>query len=221
MAAEASLWLCMYALLGARRRYLAILMAIFVAFAISCLVLMLIELTSWKAVRPIDFMQTLGYTCAYSASEVKAQAAVAVVSYIKLAWAALSALIGLTTLLVRYRRQNNNLINVIREEGGIYYLTVIAILLAEAVTRTPAERVRQTYGIMTMLNRLVTPILSNRLLLQMRTVGDHSAQTAISGILFNPPVASLEETESERTSEIWTGDREPPVRPDDKEKPIV
>ncbi|KAJ2929053.1 hypothetical protein H1R20_g8045, partial [Candolleomyces eurysporus] len=87
IAAEASLWLCMYALLGAKRRYLAILMAIFATFAISCLVLMLIELTSWKAVRPIDFMQTLGYTCAYSASEVKAQAAVAVVSYIKLAWA--------------------------------------------------------------------------------------------------------------------------------------
>ncbi|RXW14592.1 hypothetical protein EST38_g11257 [Candolleomyces aberdarensis] len=99
-AANASLWLCLYALLGAKRKYLMALMVIFAGFAISCLALMLKELNAWTAVRPIDFLQGLGYTCTYRGTGAKGKVAIATMAYVRLAWAAVSALIGLTTLLV-------------------------------------------------------------------------------------------------------------------------
>ncbi|KAJ2935822.1 hypothetical protein H1R20_g1272, partial [Candolleomyces eurysporus] len=148
-SANASLWLCLHALLGAKRKYLMALIVIFAGFAISCLVLMLFELNSWTAVRPMDFVQNLGYTCAYSGTSVKAHAAVATVAYIRLAWAALSALMGIITLLGRYRKQNDSLINIIRRDGGIYYLTVITITLADTVTKTPTN-FKKTHGVIGM-----------------------------------------------------------------------
>jgi hypothetical protein len=39
------------------------------------------------------------------------------------------AILALITLLVRYRRENVTLLNVIRQEGGMYYLTTVGELL--------------------------------------------------------------------------------------------
>jgi hypothetical protein len=64
----------------------------------------------------------LGYPCNFRKEQHSDLSAISV--YIAFARTSLALIVGLVTLVVRYRKQNHNLIRVIRREGGMYYISV-------------------------------------------------------------------------------------------------
>ncbi|KAJ2913868.1 hypothetical protein MD484_g6535, partial [Candolleomyces efflorescens] len=147
-SAEASLWLCLYALLGTKKRYLILFMTLFSAFAITSLTFGVRYISAVEAVPISPEDEMLGYSClVVPGSPTITHSTFTIVAYLNLARTSLVAIAGLATLLVRYRRQDNTLLNVIRREGGIYYLSTIVLRICDAIFRTPGSPAKDEYKI--------------------------------------------------------------------------
>ncbi|RXW18147.1 hypothetical protein EST38_g7708 [Candolleomyces aberdarensis] len=147
-SAEASLWLCLYALLGTKKRYLILFTTLFLLFVISSATFGLRYISTVRAVPISPDNERLGYGCdLVPSSATITLSTFTIVAYLNLAKTALVAIAGVVTLLVRYRRQNNTLLNVIRREGGIYFLSMIVLRVCDTIFRTPGSPVKDEYKI--------------------------------------------------------------------------
>ncbi|RXW16541.1 hypothetical protein EST38_g9315 [Candolleomyces aberdarensis] len=192
-AAEATLLLCLYALLDVKRVWFYVLMIGSFAFTVTILILEATDI-SHQRVLPHQLLpkhwQGLGYPCYFDSSR-QSPIIYGLVAYISFTRTALAALLGIATFLHRYRRSRSSMLKVIKREGGIYYLSTILLRLIDAIIRTPnmpividpADAVTLAIAIYS-LRVLAIPILANRLLLNMRKVNEINANTLISTMLF-------------------------------------
>ncbi|KAJ2922339.1 hypothetical protein H1R20_g14749, partial [Candolleomyces eurysporus] len=192
-AAEATLLLCLYALLDAKKVWFYVFMILSFAFTVTILIL---EATDISHQRVLSHQllpkhwQSLGYPCYFDSSR-QSPIIYGVVAYISFTRTALAALLAIATFLHRYRRSGSSMIKVIRREGGLYYLSTILLRLIDAIIRTPnmptiidpADAVTLAIAIYS-LRVLAIPILANRLLLNMRKINENNANTLISTMLF-------------------------------------
>ncbi|TEB21703.1 hypothetical protein FA13DRAFT_1716617 [Coprinellus micaceus] len=182
--AEATLWLCLYALLGGKPKYFYLLVIAFLGLSIPAIVLNGMHVMSQRAIPQNTLDHLLGYPCNFLRPQRPDLLAIS--SYIVFARTSLALVVGLVTLFVRYRKQNHNLIKVIRREGGIFYFSTLS-------ERKP--NIRRPNGILIkcidsssfafLFMPRFHPWESYRLLLKMKKVDDQSTQAVISTLVFD------------------------------------
>ncbi|TEB20347.1 hypothetical protein FA13DRAFT_243143 [Coprinellus micaceus] len=124
-SAEATLWLCLYALIGGKARYLCFLVVIFLAFSIPISVLGLHHVLTQKAIDRSILDHTLGYACNFAPGKYPTHQVIS--EYINLTRTALALLAGVVTIVKRYRGHNSTLLKVIKREGGFYYMSALVL----------------------------------------------------------------------------------------------
>ncbi|KAF6763314.1 hypothetical protein DFP72DRAFT_1141117 [Ephemerocybe angulata] len=184
-SAEAVFWLCLYALLEGKRRYLFVLISAFFAFLIPIQVLQWMFLVTNKAIPADPLSEELGYPCTFEPPAEDRFRLYSAGGYLALGRSAFILVAAFVTLFVRYRRQNNNLIKALRREGGMHYITALIMNLFSGITRSPNTPLHDKYNIVTSIRFLLVPIFADRLLLTMQKLEDAGARTAVSTLMFD------------------------------------
>ncbi|TEB20085.1 hypothetical protein FA13DRAFT_1743458 [Coprinellus micaceus] len=202
MAAEGTLWLCLYALLEGKARYLYLLIVGFLCFTIPAQVLQSFYIFSPKAITPSLMDNIVGWPCNFG--PVRHQSYYAIATYLTFTRALLAALVGFVTISIRYRKQDHSLIRVIRREGGMYYISALVLLFAVALVSTPGIPVKDKYSIVGPLRLVLINVFVERLILRMKNVDDPGTQACISSLMFNRPAPGSGSDASEDISEAFS-----------------
>ncbi|KAJ3546290.1 hypothetical protein NMY22_g2116 [Coprinellus aureogranulatus] len=206
VACDVALGLCLSALLGLHSILLAMITLVSAFPSSFNLVIMMIARIQYP-LQPVpdDLDKELGYPCAYiSTADLVKHTAMRLGRnerrYLYFSTTIVLLLVAVVTLAVRYRGRNHRLLQVLRRDGGIYYVVIAAIRLAHAIISTPriipVSKVDGNAGIMTLnaAGDVVVPILAQRLLLNMRKVDYQGTECVGSKLLFAPgPRDSVDE----------------------------
>ncbi|KAJ2922658.1 hypothetical protein H1R20_g14443, partial [Candolleomyces eurysporus] len=147
-SAVASILLCLYALLGAKKKWL---FAIFVPYFCSLTVHIVgftFHNTSGSAVRSPYLPET--FKCTFTSRDPKG---FMMSAYNILVRDGLTALFGVLTFYKRYRDQDNSLIRVMKRDGAVLYIAACLMGVLVAVFYTPGFPVQDAYFV---LGRYVT-----------------------------------------------------------------
>ncbi|TEB21695.1 hypothetical protein FA13DRAFT_1819370 [Coprinellus micaceus] len=196
--AEATLWLCLYALLGGKPKFFYFWVIAFLGLSIPAIVLSGMHIMSQRAIPQNTLDHLLGNPCNFLLPQRPDLQAIS--SYIVFSRTSLALIVGLVTLFVRYRKQNNKLIKVIRREGGIFYFSTLILLFFSCLVSTPGSPVKDEYRILWCLKNLFVNVFADRLLLKMKKVDDRSTQAVISTLVFDHDErtgSSLSDTDEE------------------------
>ncbi|KAF6745222.1 hypothetical protein DFP72DRAFT_926397 [Ephemerocybe angulata] len=186
-ASEVTLLLCLYALLGARQRYLLLLIGLYLGSSIGILVPQIKYIReSTQAVPNDQFSQELGYACSWKPLSQGIIAEIKAVLYFSLAKACCLSGFVILVIYVRYRSQTGTLFTVLRRDGGIHLLSLIAARLIAKITDflNPTSPLLETC--LARFQDAVIPILACRLLLNIHCMEDPGVQSIVSSILFQP-----------------------------------
>ncbi|KAF5320467.1 hypothetical protein D9611_010774 [Ephemerocybe angulata] len=209
-ASDLVLILCLHALLGAKRRYLALLVASLTAFTLGEIIPQAAYIEQGSRASPIDPLdEGLGYACTYGwAFTAEARRGDKVAIHLAVAQAAWMSALAVTILYMRFRRTRGGaLTKILWRDGGLYFLSVTAIRLGISITVALKPR---KYNIPNAINSglqtVVIPVLACRLLLNMRKSEDPGVCTAVSSLLFDPPSVTSGDSET-GSSDNSTSDR--------------
>lgn len=132
----------------------------------------------------IETIATLPHQCLFHKMNLTLQN---VPKYLDMARDMVMLFFGCAVVWLRYRGQSNTLINIIRRDGGIYYVSMFALGTVTACLtyfgRTTVQSDYVYYAAQE-LRYLAYPILSNRLLLNLKAATNPTTQASISVILF-------------------------------------
>ncbi|KAF6757878.1 hypothetical protein DFP72DRAFT_889252 [Ephemerocybe angulata] len=209
-ASDLVLILCLHALLGAKRRYLALLVASLTAFTLGEIIPQAAYIEQGSRASPIDPLdEGLGYACTYGwAFTAEARQGDKVAIHLAVAQAAWMSALAVTILYMRFRRTRRGaLTKILWRDGGLYFLSVTAIRLGISITVALKPR---KYNIPNAINSglqtVVIPVLACRLLLNMRKSEDPGVCTAVSSLLFDPPSVTSGDSETGSSNDS-TSDR--------------
>ncbi|KAJ2929936.1 hypothetical protein H1R20_g7190, partial [Candolleomyces eurysporus] len=176
-SAVASVLLCLYALLGAKKKWLwAIFVPYFCSFTVN-IVGITFHFTSGGAARS-PYLPEI-FRCTFSYGHPKA---FMMSAYNILIRDSLTALFGVLTFYKRYRDQDNSLIRVIRRDGAVLYITACLMGVLVAIFYTPGFPIGDQWLLLSTLRSIAYPILANQLILNMHrtaTRNDLKADTQI------------------------------------------
>ncbi|TEB20097.1 hypothetical protein FA13DRAFT_276876 [Coprinellus micaceus] len=134
-SSEGIIWLCLYALLKGKKIFLYLLVALYLGFLIPIQTLVYMNLATREAGPLSWFDEHLGWPCNYSAPLRRDLFAVA--GYVALTRSLVVAIAGGVTVFVRYKNQRNNLMMVIRREGGLYLISATLLIFVNGIVMTP------------------------------------------------------------------------------------
>ncbi|TEB36765.1 hypothetical protein FA13DRAFT_1727118 [Coprinellus micaceus] len=181
-SAEATLWLCLYALLEGKQKYFYILVATFLSFTIPMQVLQSFATLTQKAVVLDPIYRAFGYPCRFADPSYMNLYAIA--AYLSFTRTLVASLLALATFIVRYQRQRNSLIRVIRREGGMYFLTTLVLKFFDGLNTTAKSPVKDKYNIVWSLSWVCINVFAERLLLLMKKIDHPGTQTIVSDLMF-------------------------------------
>ncbi|KAF6749357.1 hypothetical protein DFP72DRAFT_913238 [Ephemerocybe angulata] len=184
LSAEAVFWVCLYALLGGKAKYLIFLVLGFLAFTIPMQILQGFFIGTWEAVPLPQEEYEIGYSCSYIRG-IKYENLYTIGAYIAFARTTCVMIVAVYTVVVRYRAKNNNIIKIIRREGGMYYISAMLLHLFAGLSYFPGNPVFDKYNIVTAAKLLLIPIFADRLLLKMQNIDDPGTQAVISTLMFD------------------------------------
>ncbi|KAF6756060.1 hypothetical protein DFP72DRAFT_1066885 [Ephemerocybe angulata] len=185
--------LCLHALLGARRWYLALLILIYTGLTIAPSIV-----GNWWDVEgsrttPLSELdRELGYGCTWAGDQSPhARKGLVIAGYINLAKATSMAILMLSVFFARRRTTAGTLLHVLRRDSGVHLFSLIASRLFFAMTNSFPKLLgfySIPYIIASDAQNTVVPILACRLLLNMRKTEDPGVQKSVSSLLFGAPV---------------------------------
>ncbi|TEB28578.1 hypothetical protein FA13DRAFT_1815710 [Coprinellus micaceus] len=191
LACDVSLGLCLGALLQAGPLYVVGIVILSCGPTIANSVVLVVSDIQNPAEQVSLLDIELGYPCYFPQAEKWIDSTV--VGYVHLASTAILALVGVATLRSRYKGTRGSLLRVIRRDGGIHYLSLLAGRLISAIIRAPKIQVApesNTWPLYIALEAAITtgiPVLAQRLLINMRKVDYVGSDPAASKLLFAPP----------------------------------
>ncbi|KAF6741236.1 hypothetical protein DFP72DRAFT_1084595 [Ephemerocybe angulata] len=192
IASEVVLLLCLYALLGARRRHLVPLAVVYLGltFGASGSVFKYISEGS-LALPSSGLTQDLGYACTLRGTvSISAIEGREIAGYVALAKSIAIWCFAIAIFYVRYKNQSGTLISVLRRDSGVYFFSITAMRLANAIAGTFRHRLGFSNVPDSVLQGILTtvlPILACRLLFNMQKNEDAATPSAVSTLLFEPP----------------------------------
>ncbi|KAJ3509491.1 hypothetical protein NMY22_g16270 [Coprinellus aureogranulatus] len=132
----------------------------------------------------------LGYTC-YGPSPRRWPTAIGLDIRRYASFAATTVLLVLAVIcvVVRYKGHSGRLVNIIRRDGGLYYLAVAGVRFTQSIMDTPTitqARPLSNEGLMVLdgMSNIIVPILAQRLMINLRKVDYIGSQPMASKLLF-------------------------------------
>ncbi|KAJ3521208.1 hypothetical protein NMY22_g12410 [Coprinellus aureogranulatus] len=242
LTADVTLGLCLSALLGAKPLYLAVILFLCATYPIVTWIFNLIGNIQIPA-QEVGILDTeLGYPC-YAASSEDFFGTVAGLgrdarTYINFARTAILMMLAIAVFALRYREKSGQLLQVLRRDGGLYYLIVTsmncptafsdapfysnqstpsATRFASAFVYTPAiissENLESNpaYIVLTGVQEVIVPILAQRLLINMRSVDYMGSRPLASTLMFaSTPEESKGPEEGEECYDMTETSQLPP-----------
>ncbi|TEB28652.1 hypothetical protein FA13DRAFT_1735487 [Coprinellus micaceus] len=195
LTCDLSLGLCLSALLQTNALSLIAILALSLVIPFVASILNIVGVFQYPASPISQLDKELGYPCYVVSFEDFVKGTVMYIgrdvrAYIDLAATAILALLGVATLFVRFKGHGGRLIQVLRRDGGIQYLSLLVIRLVSAILATPALITpgvlddNPAYLLVTMVNNVGIPILAQRLLINMRATEYVGSQPIASKLLF-------------------------------------
>ncbi|KAF6765777.1 hypothetical protein DFP72DRAFT_868437 [Ephemerocybe angulata] len=185
MVSELILILCLHALLGSKRRYLALMLVLFAAFTVAITVPQIRYIA--EAAQAIELSQAdrgFGYPCTWEGViSPEALSTAKAAGYVSFTKSTCLFLLTLAVFYVRYRKQTGSLLEVVRRDSGLCILLLTAIRLFNAITDS-FNVVLGLYNIPDILQKVVIPILACRLLLNMQEHDDPVVRSMVSTLMF-------------------------------------
>ncbi|TEB36766.1 hypothetical protein FA13DRAFT_1787124 [Coprinellus micaceus] len=206
-SAEGTLWVCLYALMEGKKRHFYILVLVFLAFTIPIQILQGFA-TMTQTALPLDpLTQALGFPCSFYPPNHMNLYSIA--TYLAVARNLVALILGMYTFTVRYRKQKNALIRVIKREGGMYFLSTLILKFFEALKATPKSPIKDKYTIIWSLNWLCVNVFAERLLLLLKKIDHPGTQAVVSELMFagekTRPTMEIFEEDSQTASEDTVG----------------
>ncbi|KAJ3522567.1 hypothetical protein NMY22_g11840 [Coprinellus aureogranulatus] len=195
-SSDFTLSFCIYALLGAKKRFLLLVGPAYLGFCVPVFILLILQLVieGTGAVPPTDRVRLaeLEAPCTWVwPNSVKRLNAI---SYLYLSSVIVNTILGTAVIVARYRRQTNSLLNSIRRDGGTYFLAACllrfiftlftAIGHSGSVADTPDNIFTVLGGIFLSIDLVVALVLSTGMLLNMRKIDDPGTRAIVSSIIF-------------------------------------
>ncbi|TEB28572.1 hypothetical protein FA13DRAFT_1793766 [Coprinellus micaceus] len=195
LASHFLLGVCLSALLQAGILWSAVITLLGFAIPFVTAVCEIVATVQYPAQPTTPSYKVLGYPCYVPSSTQWSEQTIAhagrhIRAYMNLAATLVLALVGVATLAVRYKGHRGQLVQVIRRDGGAYYLSLLAIRLALAVIYTPTlQSALEIDGnpvalLSLMANDIIIQILAQRLLINMRKVDYVGPESVVSKLLF-------------------------------------
>ncbi|KAJ3541289.1 hypothetical protein NMY22_g3942 [Coprinellus aureogranulatus] len=183
----------------------------------------LISLPQYPVGAPSALLVALGYPCYIPSSAEVAQATILdlgldIRCYVAFATAIVTLMLAIAALATRYNGHHGPLVQIVRNDGGIYCIAVAALRFGLAITSTPrilpvgsflqliwavidlhthrkmakwASNVAvQVFAVST---ATITPMLVQRLMINIRTADYIGSEPAASKLLFAPPPLTSED----------------------------
>ncbi|KAJ3530831.1 hypothetical protein NMY22_g8412 [Coprinellus aureogranulatus] len=132
----------------------------------------------------------LGYTC-YGPSPRRWPTAIGLDIRRYASFAATTVLLVLAVIcvVVRYKGHSGRLVNIIRRDGGLYYLAVAGVRFTQSIMDTPTitrARPLSNEGLMVLdgMSNIIVPILAQRLMINLRKADYIGSQPMASKLLF-------------------------------------
>ncbi|KAF6753904.1 hypothetical protein DFP72DRAFT_900840 [Ephemerocybe angulata] len=199
LAAEVILLLCLHALMGAKVKYLALIMLVFWGLSLGAIFAQLDFLAENSRAAPLaEFDQGLGYPCTWAGViSPSAFRGARVTAYISLSKSICMFVLSLVVFFWRYRSKGGSLITTLRRDSGLYIFSLTAIRLANTLAILFNLRLGQSVTtllastIISGIQKMIVPVLACQLLLNIRKASDPGVQTVVSTILFDPPVTNM------------------------------
>ncbi|TEB29782.1 hypothetical protein FA13DRAFT_595242 [Coprinellus micaceus] len=141
LLSEFSLGLCLAALLEAKAIFFCLILALSCGISLVNAIFGLVSFVQYPA-EPVSHLDIeLGYPCYFPSSKEWGEQTIIYVgrdarTYVNLACTVVLALLAAMTVIVRYKGQGGKIIHVIRRDGGLHYLSLLAIRVAFTVSRT-------------------------------------------------------------------------------------
>ncbi|KAJ3545572.1 hypothetical protein NMY22_g2378 [Coprinellus aureogranulatus] len=151
-----------------------------------------------------DILAEMGYPCYVPANELWMQRTVAGIGrdvrrYVTFATTAVLLLLAAATLIVRYKGRSGRVVHVLRRDGGIHYVSLAGLRFVQAVVNTPAILSAEQWGtnpaaiLFQVSDAVITPILAQRLMINLRKVDYMGSQPMASKLLFAPQSSEAED----------------------------
>ncbi|KAJ3527329.1 hypothetical protein NMY22_g9828 [Coprinellus aureogranulatus] len=219
----ATLWLFLYALLECKPKYFPIVISTLLAYTVSKEVLDGMYIYSQKCeilsdgiieqfrlkhslsavpLEPLDVV--LGYPCAFTLPARRYVHLTVGGSCLSLAYVLVTTMVGLVTLFMRYRKQRNGLLAVIRREGGFYLISSLILKVLVAAAQTPHSKLQDSYQVLYGL-WLLGNIFALRMLLLLRKIEDPGTRAVVSSIAFQTTPEEKDDESSELELHAATG----------------
>ncbi|KAJ3523713.1 hypothetical protein NMY22_g11317 [Coprinellus aureogranulatus] len=224
LASDISFGLCLGALLNLENWYLIPILLLPAGPDLATSVIWLISDIQYPAQAVEDLGAELGYPC-YGVSTEQWMATTVtglglnIRRYIFFATTALLFVIAIFTLVMRYRGHNGRLVNVLRRDGGLYYIALAGAVLplkyhdfrsllvcAKSSLKDVDEALRLMWSLKTntvhfqlavqildLAHSVILPILAQRLMLNLRTADYMGSRPYASKLLFAPPPPGSED----------------------------
>ncbi|TEB28620.1 hypothetical protein FA13DRAFT_1815723 [Coprinellus micaceus] len=195
LTCDFSLALCLSALLQAKPVYLAGIVILSCGIPFVNAIFTLVSEIQYPAEPASPLDRELGYIC-YIISAESAVAKTAVYlgrdirSYVGLVATTFLAVLGVVTIVVRYKGQGGRLVQVISRDGGLHYLSLLAIRVVGAIVQTGSVLSTQeldanpVYILTNLASIIIIPTLAQRLLINMRKVDYMGSEPIASKLLF-------------------------------------
>ncbi|KAF6747632.1 hypothetical protein DFP72DRAFT_1050029 [Ephemerocybe angulata] len=188
---EIVLLLCLYALLGVKRRFLALIFTIYTALTLGVVLpqLRYIAKTS-EMVTPDQLNRELGYACTSGDyTSLASTAGPRIGAYVSLTKGACISALAVVVIYLRYRGQVGSLFGVLRRDSGLYIFSLAALRLGTTIISYGVEL--DQYGttriVSAILQRVAAPVISCSILLKLRASEDPAVRSVVSSILFDTP----------------------------------
>ncbi|TEB28588.1 hypothetical protein FA13DRAFT_1735429 [Coprinellus micaceus] len=142
LACDFSLALCLSALLQVKSMYLVGIVTLSCGIPFVNAIISIVSGFQYPAERVSLLDAELGYPCYFPSSGSWTEKTVRysgrdIRSYVNLVATTLLAMLGIMTLVARYKGQGGVLVQVIRRDGGLNYLSLLVIRMVTAIIRTP------------------------------------------------------------------------------------
>ncbi|KAJ3546258.1 hypothetical protein NMY22_g2122 [Coprinellus aureogranulatus] len=213
ISCDVVLGLCLSALLRARWLAASLISILSAAPNVIAFVFTIISTSQYPPEEISSLDEELGYPCYIPPSDEWEQSTVSglrrdIRRYITFSITALLLLLALATFAIRYRGQSGPLFQVLRRDGGLYYIALAgqfssfpdfytrkvlidaALRFGLAIVSTPAILSSEEFDsspvalLLTVSSYVIVPILAQRLLLNMQKVDHVGSQPFASRLLF-------------------------------------
>ncbi|TEB21510.1 hypothetical protein FA13DRAFT_98796 [Coprinellus micaceus] len=193
-----SLALCLSALVQLKAIYLVAIIVIDCAKPAMSWIINVTADFQYPAKPTSPLLDELGYPCYYISQKEWSENTIGhagqdVRAYLSLAATTIMFLLGIAAFFVRYKGQGSPLIQVLRRDGGLYYMSMLAYRMLMAIFLTPqvvsisGRDANMAYILLLGAGLALNPILAQRLLINMRKVDYIGSQPVASKLLFAPP----------------------------------